>query len=599
MKITSLLQSALAAVLVLSGSFVFSQGFYDGFETGSYTPNWTITGGSCTYTVPSGSAPVGSYHLEQTGTGTHLQGLRATFSPDQIMEVSYYVKSSDITSSGAYVILTPSGGASASDAISFMYISSAGNIRFYTDGSNNINVPCTVDTWYFIELKNFDWTGKTFDIYVNGALQSSAFPFRNPSATEMSEIHLYNLSTSITSSYDEFNVVPSCGTTGATAVAAAGPLDFYLDSTGSVTLDPLDVDGGSYVECYTMTLALSDSTFTCANTVDSTTLYAMDYFGNIDSTTVQFNLLDTIAPTASNIQSMVSCIADVPAPDSTVITDAMDNCSASVNWVSDVSDGLSCPETITRTYSVTDPSGNSIFATHTIIVQDTVAPMPDSLSLPEIQDVCPVTPPTPTGTDNCSASLNVTADVAFPITAMGTTTITWTFEDDCGNTSTLTQDVTISQMDVSTSLNGITISANQSGATYQWIDCSNNAAVSGATSQDFTPSANGDYAVIIDNGSCSDTSACVTVSEVSLTEIYNAKVLIYPNPSAGEVMTIKTSETLHSVQVLDMTGREVEVEINLNAGTLDARHLASGHYTVVVTTEESGSFTKTIVIGTK
>ena len=64
---------------------------------------------------------------------------------------------------------------------------------------------------------------------------------------------------------------------------------------------------------------------------------------------------DTIDPTATNPAPVtVECIGDVPVPDITVITDEADNCTAApvVAFVSDVSDGNTCPEIITRTYSV-------------------------------------------------------------------------------------------------------------------------------------------------------------------------------------------------------------------------------------------------------
>ena len=43
--------------------------------------------------------------------------------------------------------------------------------------------------------------------------------------------------------------------------------------------------------------------------------------------------------------------------------------------VSDVSDGNTCPEVITRTYSVTDDCGNSINVTQTITIDDVTDPV--------------------------------------------------------------------------------------------------------------------------------------------------------------------------------------------------------------------------------
>ncbi|MDE0470557.1 MAG: T9SS type A sorting domain-containing protein, partial [Ekhidna sp.] len=50
---------------------------------------------------------------------------------------------------------------------------------------------------------------------------------------------------------------------------------------------------------------------------------------------------------------------------------------------------------------------------------------------------------TPTATDNCNGEVMAAPDVTFPITA--STTITWTYEDVAGNTSTQTQRVTITE----------------------------------------------------------------------------------------------------------------------------------------------------------
>lgn len=71
-------------------------------------------------------------------------------------------------------------------------------------------------------------------------------------------------------------------------------------------------------------------------------------------------------------------------------------------------------------------------------------------------------------------------------------------------------------LDNTTTLNGSTLTANEAGATYQWINCSGNTPIAGATNQSFTPTQTGNYAVIVNNGSCSDTSDCENVVICSL-----------------------------------------------------------------------------------
>jgi hypothetical protein len=84
--------------------------------------------------------------------------------------------------------------------------------------------------------------------------------------------------------------------------------------------------------------------------------------------------IDNVNPTASNPATVVVyCPADIPSQDVTVVTDEADNCTIapSVTFVGDTSDGGSDPETITRTYRVTDDSGNSVDVTQAIEVYST------------------------------------------------------------------------------------------------------------------------------------------------------------------------------------------------------------------------------------
>ena len=90
--------------------------------------------------------------------------------------------------------------------------------------------------------------------------------------------------------------------------------------------------------------------------------------------------------------------------------------------------------------------------------------------------------------------------------------------------------------DVSTHLNGFNISANQTEAVYQWLDCNNGLSpISSATNQNYTATINGNYAVIVSMNGCSDTSACVNLNSTGINEIVNnnGQLLIFPNPGNG------------------------------------------------------------------
>ena len=67
-------------------------------------------------------------------------------------------------------------------------------------------------------------------------------------------------------------------------------------------------------------------------------------------------------------------------------------------------------------------------------------------------------------------------------------------------------------MDPSVILNGINLTAVVAFGTHQWLDCDNNyAAIPGETSQNFTPSTNGNYALELTQDGCSDTSECYSI----------------------------------------------------------------------------------------
>jgi hypothetical protein len=112
--------------------------------------------------------------------------------------------------------------------------------------------------------------------------------------------------------------------------------------------------------------------------------------------------------------------------------------------------------------------------------------------------------------------------------------------DSTGVISVTTADGTVSSVDtfrmktppsITTSTNGLIISADQNNATYQWIDCSDSSFILGATNQDYTVTVDGNYAVIVTLNDCSYTSLCVNMIDVSIENISNDRIFsIYPNP---------------------------------------------------------------------
>ncbi|MCP4437438.1 MAG: T9SS type A sorting domain-containing protein [Aureispira sp.] len=143
------------------------------------------------------------------------------------------------------------------------------------------------------------------------------------------------------------------------------------------------------------------------------------------------------------------------------------------------------------------------------------------------------------------------------LTYNGSVTTTMNWEEgsvSCASTceQEMTQKVTIIPVvpDTSVTQAGVTLTSNATGLSYQWIDCNNsNTPVGGATNQGFTPSSSGDYAVIVTDGGCSDTSACfnVVVTGVETLDAQN-RVVVYPNPTTGQ-LTLDLFKQHQGVQV--------------------------------------------------
>jgi uncharacterized repeat protein (TIGR01451 family) len=104
------------------------------------------------------------------------------------------------------------------------------------------------------------------------------------------------------------------------------------------------------------------------------------------------------------------------------------------------------------------------------------------------------------------------------------------------------------QTDVTVGPTGNVLTADLLATNYQWIDCVDSSSISGEISQSFTPIINGDYAVIIDDNGCIDTSDCYLVSSVSITEGNFAKsIKAFPNP-VTDILDINLGQTVDEIR---------------------------------------------------
>ena len=132
-----------------------------------------------------------------------------------------------------------------------------------------------------------------------------------------------------------------------------------------------------------------------------------------------------------------------------------------------------------------------------------------------------------------------------------------TIPNAAGCDSVVTLDLTVNTVDVSVTQVGEVLTADETGATYQWLDCETQTAISGATNQTYTATVNGTYAVEVSKDGCTDTSACSTVSGIGIIENdFGTSLALFPNPTDGKV-TVDLGKSYQNVKIrlTDVSGK--------------------------------------------
>jgi len=143
----------------------------------------------------------------------------------------------------------------------------------------------------------------------------------------------------------------------------------------------------------------------------------------------------------------LECPVDT-SPAATGEATATDACGAvTIRYDDDVTPGCGATLIISRTWTAEDECGNTSSCVQTITVQDTTPPAiacPDDLTLECPADTFPSTTGEATATDACGA-VTIRYDDDVTPGCGGTLIIsrTWTAEDECGNTSSCVQTITV------------------------------------------------------------------------------------------------------------------------------------------------------------
>ncbi len=197
-------------------------------------------------------------------------------------------------------------------------------------------------------------------------------------------------------------------------------------------------------------------------------------------------------------------------------------------------------------------------------------------------------PATKTVTEIACNSFTWTNGNGQTYTSSATATHTITNGAANGCDSIVTLNLTIELIDNTVSQNGNTLTANQDGATYQWIDCANDLPIEGAQNQTFEATINGSYAVEITNGTCVETSSCINITGIGVAENEAIKISVFPNPSAGVFNIINnTKKTEIRLVVYNSLGQQIVSKNNISTHeTIDLSNEAGGIYFVKLLDKE-------------
>lgn len=125
-------------------------------------------------------------------------------------------------------------------------------------------------------------------------------------------------------------------------------------------------------------------------------------------------------------------------------------------------------------------------------------------------------------------------------------------------------------------------------ASYQWATCDGNnvyTSISGATSQSYTATSTGDYAVFVTRNGCAYRSSCFTVGTLGTTTFNEASFSYYPNPTTG-ILNLNYSKEITEITVVNLVGQTVitkkanDLEVQLDLATL-----SPGTYLVKIVSE--------------
>ncbi len=399
-------------------------------------------------------------------------------------------------------------------------------------------------------------------------------------------------------------------------------LSFNPSSTATYTVTGTDANGCTAIDSLVLTVnALPTINAGLDTSVCSATLYTLTGSGGVSYTwnngvqdgvafsvnaTTVYTVTGLDANGCQNTDDVQITTLSLPTVSAGLDFSACLNDSVSLTgsgavayiWDNNVTDGVPFILTATTTFFVTGTDANGCENVDTVVVTANALPTVNA-GIDVVQCDDQNVTLTATGGISYNWTNGVQNGVSFQAPFGSTVySVSGTDANGCSNTDDVQVTINTAPIAVATLSNAVNLTAAPFGATYQWIDCSNNSAINGATDSVFTASQNGSYAVVVTiGGGCADTSDCVLVDQVGLdTQLVESGITVYPNPTL-DFFQVKFSQVEKlSAIVFDLQGKEI-MHFNsiLTGDKIDLSRFDRGVYTVEFTDTEGRKLTKRVI----
>jgi Secretion system C-terminal sorting domain len=156
---------------------------------------------------------------------------------------------------------------------------------------------------------------------------------------------------------------------------------------------------------------------------------------------------------------------------------------------------------------------------------------------------------------------------------------TQNFTTSAGCDSNVHFTLTIDTLSLQIYQNGNTLMTNQNVSNHQWIDCDNNTIIAGQNQNAFAPTKSGNYALLANYNTCTDTSNCIAFAALGLHNTVVNNVSISPNPTNSDI-EITSNDAISELKLYDNTGKlivDIKVD-NFKKYNLSLAPFAQGVY---------------------